>query len=79
MLNALKRFLLVWFSPYTVMYVETWWSDEDYELQTGLREVHYSWTFKDALEWTACSLRCEDVEIYRYSELVAVRDAVEEC
>lgn len=70
MLNALKKFLLVWFSPYTVFYTDS---------HGEMTEVHYSWTFEDALEWTACSLRDEDVEIYYHSKLVAVRDAVTEC
>ena len=70
MLNMIKKFLLCWFSPYTVFYIDSFGE---------MVEVHYSWTFEDALEWTACSLRDEDVGIYRYSELVAVRDAVTEC
>ena len=64
MLNALKRFALKWFSPYTVFYI-----DEFGEVA----ETHYSWTLKDALEWAGCSLKEEQVEVYKYHNQVAWR------
>jgi hypothetical protein len=72
MLNALKRFALKWFSPYTIMYVNPYFGDVVYE-------VHHSWTFEDALEWAACSLREEEVVIYKYHNLVARRLETLEC
>lgn len=64
-MNSIKRFLTKWFSPYTIMYVDPYWET--------VEEVHHSWTFKDALEWAACSLRDEEVVIYKYHNLVAGR------
>lgn len=72
MLNKAKRLLTEWFSPYTIMYVNPYFGDVVYE-------VHHSWTYKDALEWTACSLRDEEVVIYKYHNLVARRLETLEC
>ena len=66
MLNAIRKAVTRWFSPYTIMYVGSYYGD-------AVCEVHHSWTFKDALEWTACSLREEEVLIYKYQNLVAYR------
>jgi hypothetical protein len=72
MLNKAKRLLTEWFSPYTIMYVNPYFGDVVYE-------VHHSWTYKDALEWTACSLRDEEVVIYKYHNLVGRRLETLEC
>ena len=72
MLNKAKRLLTEWFSPYTVMYVNPYFGDVVYE-------VHHSWTYKDALEWAACSLRDEEVVIYKYHNLVGRRLETLEC
>jgi hypothetical protein len=68
MMNALKKFLTVWFSPYTIFFTDRF----------GRSEVHYAWTLADALEWAACSLRDEDVCIYKYHNPVAARSITEE-
>lgn len=72
MLNKAKRLLTEWFSPYTVMYVNPYFGDVVYE-------VHHSWAYKDALEWAACSLRDEEVVIYKYHNLVGRRLETLEC
>ena len=64
MLRTVKRFALRWFSPYTVVFIND---------TTDETEFHYSWTFKDALEWVACSLREERVIVYKYNEPVVSR------
>ena len=64
MFKLIRKVALNWFSPYTTMFV-----DEFGEVA----EVHYSWTLKDAVEWAACSLRDEQVEIYKYHNQVAWR------
>jgi hypothetical protein len=69
MLNAISKVITKWFAPYTVMYIDTY----------GKIESHHSWTFKDAVEWAACSLREEEVVIYKYHNLVARRLETLEC
>jgi hypothetical protein len=64
MINLIKRFALKWFSPYTTMYIG---------LDGEVTEVHYSWTYQDAVEWAACSLKEEQVEVYKYHNQVAWR------
>lgn len=64
-INTIKRFITKHYAPYTVMYVDPYWDT--------VEEVHYSWTFKDAVEWAACSLREEGVVIYKHHNLVAWR------
>ena len=55
------------FAPYVVRFID----------HAGRTETHRSWTFKDALEWAACSLREESVRVYFFSRLVASRQTVE--
>jgi|APCry1669189034_1035192.scaffolds.fasta_scaffold70072_3 hypothetical protein len=69
MLKAIKKFALKYFSPYTTMFI----NDAKDEV-----EIHYSWTFQDAVEWTGCSLREERVVVYRYNTPIVTRLAVSE-
>ena len=57
-MKALAKWLAVRFAPYQVEFMD------GYEPT----EFHYSWTYKDAVEWAACALRDEDVGIFnRYA------------
>ena len=56
-----------WFAPFSVHYVN----------RAGQVEIHKSWSFTDALEWVACSLRDETAIVYRFNRLVASRQTVE--
>ena len=67
MINAIKKFLTKWFSPYTIFFIDSFGQ---------VSEVHYSWTLKGALEWTACSLREEEVEIFKYHNPIAYRSDI---
>jgi len=69
MLKLIKKFALKWFSPYTTMFI----NDAKDEV-----EIHYSWTFRDAVEWTECSLREERVIVYKYDTPIVTRLAVSE-
>lgn len=71
MLNTAKRLMTKWFAPYTIMYVDPYWET--------VEEVHHSWTYGDALEWAACSLRDEEVVIYKHHNLVGRRLETLEC
>ena len=70
-MNSIKRLVTKWFAPYTIMYVDPYWET--------VEEVHHAWTFEDALEWAACSLRDEEVVIYKHHNLVARRLETLEC
>ena len=70
-MNSIKRLVTKWFAPYTIMYVDPYWET--------VEEVHHAWTFEDALEWAACSLRDEEVVIYKHHNLVASRLETLEC
>lgn len=63
MLTKLKKFLTVWFSPYTIFYTDCF----------GRIETHHAWTRAAALEWAACSLRDEVVCVYHHHNLIAAR------
>jgi hypothetical protein len=68
MINAIKKFLTVWFSPYTIFFTDRF----------GRTEIHHSWTLRDAMEWAACSLRDESVCIYKHHNPVAARSITQE-
>lgn len=54
--RALSKTLVRWFAPYKITFVSN--HVNSYLSNT---ETHYSWTYVDALEWTACALRNDDV------------------
>lgn len=64
MINAIKRFLTKWFAPYIIFFIDPFGE---------ISEVHFAWTLKDALEWAACSLREEEVEIFKNHNPIAYR------
>ena len=68
MMKALKKFLTIWFSPFTIFYTDRF----------GRTETHHAWTRSDALEWAACSLRDEVVCVYHHHNLIAARSETEE-
>jgi len=62
------KLLTKWFAPYTIFFTDCF----------GRTEIHHSWTLRDALEWTACSLRDEVVCVYKHHNLVAARSIAQE-
>ena len=59
MIKAIKKLALKHLAPYTVEYYNPW---------TGSKtQVIYAWTRQDALEWVACSLREEAVQVWHAS------------
>jgi hypothetical protein len=70
MIRAIKKLALKYFSPYTIEFYDPLWGDTT--------QVLHAWTWQDAMEWTACSLREESVEVWCVNspftkKLVAVR------
>lgn len=70
MIKAIRKVALKYFSPYTIEFYDPMWGDTT--------QVLHAWTWKDAMEWTACSLREESVEVWCVNspftkKLVAVR------
>lgn len=52
--RAVKKLALKYFSPYTIEIIDVF----------GDVEVHHSWTRSDAMEWVACALREDVVDVW---------------
>lgn len=73
MIKAIRKVALKYFSPYTIEFYDPWYGNTT--------QVLHAWTWKDAMEWVACSLRDESVEVWRVNspftkKIVAVRSPV---
>ena len=66
MYKAIAKWFKVTYAPYHIEYIG----------YSQLTEVHYAWTYKDAMEWVACSLRCEEANVFKYSKFVSGRSVV---
>lgn len=56
MIKAIRKVALKYFSPYTIEFYDPMWGDTT--------QVLHAWTRQDALEWAACSLREEAVQVW---------------
>jgi len=65
MVNALKRFALKYFSPYSIEFLDKNWGE--------VTQTLHAWTERDALEWAACSLREEAVIIRKTANIFESR------
>jgi hypothetical protein len=65
MVNALKRFALQYFSPYSIEFLDKNWGE--------VTQTLHAWTEREALEWAACSLREEAVIIRKTANIFESR------